>query len=91
MPNGHERDRQDPYAWSPRKEPSYVTHGKLYLTAGTAIAIAVAAATSLLALHVSSETEHRQALERQVDSLRATVEDGFRETRADIKELLRKR
>lgn len=72
-------------SWSSR----YVSPGKMYLVAGGAIAIAVAASTAMLALHMSSETESRKTLEKQVDALKDSVEDGFREVRADIKALLR--
>lgn len=67
-----------------------VTHGRLYLVAGAAIAVAVAASSAMLGMHISSERESRTALEKQVDEVKRTIDTGFREVRQDIKELLRK-
>lgn len=68
----------------------FVTHGKLYLVAGSVIAIALTASTSMLALHMDGEREAKAGLEKQLDAMKKQVDEGFAEVRSDIKALIRK-
>jgi hypothetical protein len=79
-----------------------VTHAKLYLTFGTAIAVSACVTMGALALHADGEARAQtaqqerdqleiEAIGRRFDDLSAAMRDGFAEVRADIKAIIRGR